>query len=263
MGRIPAREVFAASVAACAVASVCVAGGLAGVDAADASGGSAPQASAVGDRSLMSGSYRGVWFALPTDTTTPDGTPIGFFPGVFAASARTDTHPHTPSSVDAAAATRAARAAASQASRSQQRAALATPPPPAPAPPPAPPRPPAPPPPPPPVRQQPPAPPPQPAAGTPRDIARTMAANRGWTGAQWTCLDNLWMRESKYQTTVRNPQSGAYGIPQALPGSKMASAGADWQTNAATQISWGLNYIAGRYGSPCGAWSYWLGHYSY
>jgi hypothetical protein len=71
------------------------------------------------------------------------------------------------------------------------------------------------------------------------------------------------MRESKFETTVRNPRSGAYGIPQALPASKMATAGADWRTNPATQITWGLNYIAGRYGSPCDAWSYWLRHYSY
>jgi hypothetical protein len=90
-----------------------------------------------------------------------------------------------------------------------------------------------------------------------------MATSRGWGGAQWTCLDKLWMRESKFQTTVRNPRSGAYGIPQALPATKMATAGADWRTNPATQITWGLNYIAGRYDSPCNAWSYWLRHYSY
>jgi hypothetical protein len=97
----------------------------------------------------------------------------------------------------------------------------------------------------------------------PRDIAQALAQTRGWTGAQWTCLDKLWDHESKYETTVRNPRSGAYGIPQALPGSKMASAGADWRTNPVTQIMWGLDYISGRYGTPCGAWSYWLGHYSY
>jgi hypothetical protein len=101
------------------------------------------------------------------------------------------------------------------------------------------------------------------AAGSPRDIARAMAASRGWGGSQWTCLDKLWMRESKFETTVRNPHSGAYGIPQALPGSKMAAAGADWRTNPATQITWGLNYISARYGSPCNAWSYWLRHASY
>lgn len=97
----------------------------------------------------------------------------------------------------------------------------------------------------------------------PRDIAQALAQTRGWTGAQWTCLDKLWDHESKYETTVRNPRSGAYGIPQALPGSKMASAGADWRTNPVTQIMWGLDYISGRYGTPCGAWSYWLAHYSY
>ena len=56
--------------------------------------------------------------------------------------------------------------------------------------------------------------------------------------------------------TAENPTSGAYGIPQALPGSEMSSAGADWQTDAATQIRWGLTYIQGRYGSPCGAWAH-------
>ena len=65
----------------------------------------------------------------------------------------------------------------------------------------------------------------------------------------------LWNRESGWRTTAQN-SSGAYGIPQALPGSKMASAGADWRTNAATQIKWGLGYISGRYGTPCGAWGH-------
>jgi len=71
---------------------------------------------------------------------------------------------------------------------------------------------------------------------------------------QWDCLYNLWMRESGWNVYAENTASGAYGIPQSLPGDKMASAGADWQTNPATQITWGLGYIKAQYGTPCGAW---------
>lgn len=90
-------------------------------------------------------------------------------------------------------------------------------------------------------------------------LANKMAASGyGWTGHQRICLDSLWTRESAgtWSPTVTNPTSGAYGIPQSLPAGKMASAGADWQTSAVTQIRWGLGYIHGRYGSPCGAWSH-------
>lgn len=87
-------------------------------------------------------------------------------------------------------------------------------------------------------------------------IARTMIAGYGWGDDQFACLVSLWQKESGWNTLAHNRSSGAYGIPQALPGSKMATAGADWQTNAATQISWGLGYISGRYGTPCGAWSH-------
>jgi hypothetical protein len=87
-------------------------------------------------------------------------------------------------------------------------------------------------------------------------IAAGMLAGYGWGGDQFSCLVSLWNKESGWNYRAYNASSGAYGIPQALPGSKMGSAGADWQTNAATQISWGLGYIAGRYGSPCGAWSH-------
>ncbi|WP_418276051.1 ubiquitin-like domain-containing protein [Isoptericola jiangsuensis] len=93
-------------------------------------------------------------------------------------------------------------------------------------------------------------------SGSNRDIGRQMASARGWTGSQWTCLESLWTRESGWSHTAANPSSGAYGIPQSLPGSKMASAGSDWQTNPATQITWGLDYIAGRYGTPCSAWGH-------
>jgi hypothetical protein len=85
--------------------------------------------------------------------------------------------------------------------------------------------------------------------------ARGMLAARGWGDDQFSCLVSLWNKESGWRVNAANP-SGAYGIPQALPGSKMASAGADWQTSAATQISWGLGYISGRYGTPCGAWQH-------
>lgn len=94
------------------------------------------------------------------------------------------------------------------------------------------------------------------SAGEAQAIARGMLAGYGWGDDQFGCLVSLWDRESGWNSQAYNAGSGAYGIPQALPGSKMASAGADWQTNAATQISWGLGYIAGRYGNPCGAWSH-------
>jgi uncharacterized protein YabE (DUF348 family) len=90
--------------------------------------------------------------------------------------------------------------------------------------------------------------------GSAQAIAKAMVAGRGWSSAQFSCLVSLWNRESGWNATAENPSSGAYGIPQSLPGSKMASAGADWRTNAKTQITWGLDYIAGRYGTPCGAW---------
>jgi hypothetical protein len=94
---------------------------------------------------------------------------------------------------------------------------------------------------------------------SPQDIARALLATYGWSQDQFGCLDSLWIRESHWNVHAANP-SGAYGIPQALPGSKMASAGSDWQNNAVTQIKWGLGYIADRYGSPCGAWAHSEGH---
>jgi hypothetical protein len=88
---------------------------------------------------------------------------------------------------------------------------------------------------------------------TPQQIAKAMLRSFGWSRAQFSCLGPLWAHESGWSVTAYNPWSGAYGIPQALPGVKMASAGPAWQTNAATQIRWGLRYIRGIYGSPCGA----------
>lgn len=93
------------------------------------------------------------------------------------------------------------------------------------------------------------------APGSAQEIGKQLAAARGWGDDQFACLLPLWSHESGWRVDAGNKSSGAYGIPQALPGSKMASVGADWRTNPATQITWGLNYIAGRYSTPCGAWS--------
>ena len=92
--------------------------------------------------------------------------------------------------------------------------------------------------------------------GSPQQIALAMLGSFGWPASEFGCLQSLWNAESGWNPYASNPSSGAYGIPQALPGSKMASAGPDWQTNAATQISWGLGYIKQVYGSPCSAWSH-------
>jgi hypothetical protein len=92
--------------------------------------------------------------------------------------------------------------------------------------------------------------------GSAKSIALGMVTARGWNTSQYNCLVSLWTKESSWNLRASNSSSGAYGIPQALPGSKMASAGSDWQTNAATQISWGLGYISGRYSTPCGAWTH-------
>jgi hypothetical protein len=101
-----------------------------------------------------------------------------------------------------------------------------------------------------------------PSAGDPvpaseaQRIARSLLPSYGWSpSSQFGCLVNLWNRESGWNVHAAN-SSGAYGIPQAKPGSKMASAGPDWQNNATTQIKWGLGYIKDRYGTPCGAWSH-------
>lgn len=95
--------------------------------------------------------------------------------------------------------------------------------------------------------------------GSVRSIGKRMAADHGWTGSQWAALDNLWRHESNWGTTSGNPY-GAYGIPQSLPGTKMASHGDDWRTNPETQIEWGLDYIDKRWGSPANAWSHFQSH---
>ncbi|MFB7311662.1 transglycosylase SLT domain-containing protein [Streptomyces sp. NPDC056192] len=86
--------------------------------------------------------------------------------------------------------------------------------------------------------------------------AKTHARSKLST-AQYQCLDNLIRRESGWNHRAANPSSGAYGLMQALPGSKMGSTGSDWRTNPVTQIKWGLKYIKQRYGTPCGAWNFW------
>ena len=100
-----------------------------------------------------------------------------------------------------------------------------------------------------------------PAAGIPDpDTAQAIGLQavlaRGWGMEQFDCLVALWNRESHWNVYAHNKSSGAYGIPQSLPGEKMATVADDWQTNPATQIEWGLRYIQGRYGSPCGAWAH-------
>jgi hypothetical protein len=93
-------------------------------------------------------------------------------------------------------------------------------------------------------------------SGSPQRIAEQMLGSFGWSSSQFSCLGPLWGHESGWSVTAYNAGTGAYGIPQALPGAKMASAGPDWQTSAATQIRWGLEYIKSTYGSPCAAWDH-------
>lgn len=92
--------------------------------------------------------------------------------------------------------------------------------------------------------------------GSPQTVAHALLLRQGWSEAEWTCLDSLWMRESGWNTYATNSGSGAYGIPQALPATKMATAGSDWRTNPITQIQWGLSYIASTYGTPCNAYAH-------
>jgi hypothetical protein len=89
-----------------------------------------------------------------------------------------------------------------------------------------------------------------------RKIGCALMLDKGFGLDQFPCLNSLWKKESGWNYKALNSSSGAYGIPQALPGDKMASAGSDWKTNPATQIEWGLGYIKGRYGTPCKAWGH-------
>jgi hypothetical protein len=97
------------------------------------------------------------------------------------------------------------------------------------------------------------------AQADPRAAAQALLSEFGFDSSQFGCLDNLWNGESGWRYDASNGSSGAYGIPQALPGSKMASMGSDYLTNPATQIRWGLQYIKSSYGTPCNAWSIWQG----
>ncbi|MFE0038278.1 transglycosylase SLT domain-containing protein [Streptomyces sp. NPDC059015] len=96
------------------------------------------------------------------------------------------------------------------------------------------------------------------SAATPQEIAKQMMP-----AAQFQCFDKIVSHESNWDHTATNASSGAYGLVQALPGGKMASAGADWKTNPKTQIEWGLDYMNERYGSPCGAWNFWQANHWY
>jgi hypothetical protein len=98
-----------------------------------------------------------------------------------------------------------------------------------------------------------------PSAAQNRAYGKKMNALKGWDRC-WPSLKTLWEHESNWNERAVNPSSGAWGIPQALPGSKMASAGSDWRTSSPTQIAWGLGYIKARYKDPCGAWSFWQSH---
>ena len=94
----------------------------------------------------------------------------------------------------------------------------------------------------------------EPGVTNPQEMARQILKNKfGYGSNQFECFNNIIMRESMWKVDATNPSSGAYGIPQALPGSKMASEGSDWRTNPATQIIWGVKYMKARYGSPCAA----------
>ena len=89
-----------------------------------------------------------------------------------------------------------------------------------------------------------------------REVAKSLMEEKyGWGNKQYACLDDLWIKESNWNYRASNKRTGAHGIPQALPATKMDSAGTDWRTNPVTQISWGLRYIDVRYDTPCKAWA--------
>lgn len=89
-----------------------------------------------------------------------------------------------------------------------------------------------------------------------QSIARSLLGSHGWADSEFSCLQSLWNKESGWNYQAQNASSGAFGIPQALPGSKMSSVSADWATNPTAQITWGMQYIEGRYGTPCSAWAH-------
>ena len=91
--------------------------------------------------------------------------------------------------------------------------------------------------------------------GAKRIAKEMMATEYGWGEGQYKCLNRLWTKESNWNYQARNPRSGAHGIAQALPASKMEKVGTDWRTNPITQIQWGLLYVSERYDTPCAAWN--------
>ena len=93
--------------------------------------------------------------------------------------------------------------------------------------------------------------------GAKRFAKEMMASQYGWGDDEYTCLNRLWTKESHWNYKARNPRSGAHGIAQALPATKMDQVGTDWRTNPITQIQWGLLYISERYDTPCAAWNKW------
>jgi hypothetical protein len=93
-----------------------------------------------------------------------------------------------------------------------------------------------------------------------RAIGCALMLEWGYGLDEMPCLDKMWTHESNWRTEAENKSSGAYGIPQALPASKLAKYGDDYRTNPVPQIKWGLDYIKNRYKSPCGAWDFWLAH---
>jgi hypothetical protein len=103
---------------------------------------------------------------------------------------------------------------------------------------------------------------PDPSSAENQALGKQMNAAKGWSSC-WPSLLQIWTHESHWNERAHNPSSGAHGVPQALPGSKMASAGPNWQTNPVTQIAWGLSYISARYGNPCKAWTFWQNNHWY
>jgi murein DD-endopeptidase MepM/ murein hydrolase activator NlpD len=95
------------------------------------------------------------------------------------------------------------------------------------------------------------------AQSDPKAAARMLMPEFGFGEGQWGCLNQLWIGESDWNYRAENSSSGAYGIPQSLPGRKMATMGSDWRTNPVTQIRWGLDYIKKSYGTPCNALDFW------
>jgi len=98
------------------------------------------------------------------------------------------------------------------------------------------------------------------SSADPKTLTQALMPQYGLLPSQFSCIDRIWTQESNWNVHADNPSSSAYGIPQALPGSKMSSAGPDWQNNAETQIRWGLDYIKNRYGSACSAWAFKSAH---